>query len=312
MTYRVGMIGAGIMGQRMFDNMATHNDFDVTAVFDPAGVRADMAKAATARDILTNADIDLVYIACPPAWHVEYALAAAANNKPVFCEKPLAVDIAESKKLVDAFDASGTPNAVNFSFASSPSRDFVRSLYNEGEFVTVDAIDIRLHFSKWPRAWQKDVGWLGERAQGGYVREVLSHFMYLTESIFGTTHVKNTHVRYPDGPSGTSAETHVWSELESNGIPVSVAGGVGGTGPDRIEFTAWGSKKSCRLDDWYNAYISKGDVWEPAMTEVADPRQVGRIAQLDNLSQFMKGQPHELPDFRAALSVQETIETILA
>ena len=48
------------------------------------------------------------------------------------------------------------------------------------------------------------------------------------------------------------------------------------------------------------------------MTEVADPRQVGRIAQLDNLSQFMKGQPHELPDFRAALSVQETIETILA
>lgn len=312
MTYRMGMIGAGIMGQRMFDNMVTHIDFDVTAVFDPAGTRADMTKAATAEEILTSADIDLVYIACPPAWHVEYALAAAANGKPVFCEKPLAVDITQSRKLVETFEASGIPNVVNFSFASSPSRNFVRSLYAEGEFGIVDTIDIRLHFSKWPRAWQEDAGWLGERAQGGYVREVLSHFVYLTESIFGTTQIKNSHVRYPDGPSGSSAETHVWSELESNGIPVSVAGGVGGTGPDRIEFTVWGSKKSCRLDDWYNAYISEGSTWALAMTEIADPRQTGRIAQLDNLSEFMKGMPHELPDFRAALSVQETIETILA
>ncbi len=311
MTYQVGMIGAGIMGQRMFDNMATHADFNVTAVFDPAGVRADMTEATTAEDIFTSADIDLIYIACPPAWHVEYALAAAANGKHVFCEKPLAVDITESRKLVKAFEVSGTPNAVNFSFASSRSRAFVRSLYTDGAFGTVEAIDIRLHFSQWPRAWQQDARWLGARTQGGYVREVLSHFVYLTESIFGATQVQNTHVRYPDGPSGSDAETHVWSELESNGVPVSVAGGVGGTGPDRIEFTVWGSKKSCRLDNWYDAYLSEGSAWELAMTEIADPRQAGRIAQLDNLSQFMKGQPHELPDFRVALSVQETIEMIL-
>ena len=311
MVYRVGMIGAGIMGQRMFDNMATHADFDVTSVFDPNGVRSDMTEVSSAEDIFTNDQIDLVYIACPPAWHVEYARAAAKASKPIFCEKPLAVDLEDAKMLVDAVQATNTTNAVNFSFASSPSRDFVRSLYRDGKLGAVDAIDIRLHFSQWPRAWQEDAVWLGERTQGGYVREVLSHFVYLTESIFGTTQVKNTHIRYADGPAGTLAETHVWAELECGDIPVSVAGGVGGTGPDRIEFTVWGDKQSCRLDDWYNAYVSTGTTWESAMTDIADPRQTGRIAQLDNLSLFMKGQPHELPDFQAALSVQRTIEAIL-
>ena len=42
-----------------------------------------------------------------------------------------------------------------------------------------------------------------------------------------------------------------------------------------------------------------------------DTRQTGRVRQLDNLAQFMRGEAHELPDFRAALSVQRIIEGIL-
>ena len=98
-------------------------------------------------------------------------------------------------------------------------------------------------------------------------------------------------------------------------MPVSVAGGVGGTGPDRIEFTVWGQTQSCRLEDWYTAYLSDGQAWRPAMAESddlkGDIRQVGRVRQLDNLAQFMRGEAHELPDFQAALSVQRVIEGIL-
>jgi hypothetical protein len=51
------------------------------------------------------------------------------------------------------------------------------------------------------------------------------------------------------------------------------------------------------------------------MTEIddlkGDIRQVGRVRQLDNLVKFMRGEAHELPDFRAALSVQQIIEGIL-
>ena len=311
MTYRVGIIGLGIMGQRMLGNMALHDGFEVVAVCDPQQSVPDLNDADSPESLIESTDVDLVYIACPPDYHADYAIAAAKAGKPVFCEKPLGVDVAQSRDLVDTIEAAGIPNAVNFSFAASPSRAFLKSKLAEGAFGTIDAIDIRLHFATWPRAWQDGATWLAARKQGGYVREVLSHFIYLTESVFGAVKVENAIIRYPDGADGVAAESHVLAALSCGTIPVSVAGGVGGTGPDRIEYTVWGQTQSCRLDDWYTAYASDGSGWVRAMTDIDDPRQVGRVQQLDHLAQFMRGEAHELPDFRAALSVQERIEDIL-
>lgn len=312
MTYRVGIIGLGIMGQRMLGNMALHDAFDVVSVFDPEQSVPDQPYATSAEALIASADVDLVYIACPPAFHADYAIAAAKAGKPVFCEKPLGVDLAQSRALVETIEGIGTPNAVNFSFAANPSRGFLRTLHADGAFGKIDGIDIRLHFATWPRGWQEQATWLARRQQGGYVREVLSHFIYLIESIFGPLHVEQSIVRYPDGADGTLSESHMFADLTCNGVPVSVAGGVGGTGPDRVEFTVWGETQSCRLDDWYTVSLSDGKAWQPAMTGIQDPRQTGRIAQLDNLARFMRGEAHELPDFRVALSVQQIIEGILA
>lgn len=312
MTYRVGIIGLGIMGQRMAANMALHDAFDVVSVFDPQQSNTSLPRAPSADSLIAQNDVDLVYIACPPAYHAPYAIAAAKAGKPVFCEKPLAVDIKQSRDLVDTMTEIGAPNAVNFSFAASPSRAFLKTMIAEGAFGGIDGIDIRLHFATWPREWQAAASWLGRREQGGYVREVLSHFIYLIESVFGPASLEKSILRFPDGINGIAAESHVLAELSCNGVPVSVAGGVGGTGPDRVEFTVWGKTQSLRFEDWYTTYISDGTGWRPAMTEIADPRQTGRIQQLDNLAAFMRGDPHELPDFRAALSVQQVIENILA
>lgn len=311
MVYRVGIVGLGIMGQRMLGNMGLHAEFDVISVYDPQRSVPDVDYAESAESLINNPDVDLVYIACPPDHHAEYAIMTANVGKPVFCEKPLGVDVIQSRSLVDEIEESGVPNAVNFSFAANPARAFLKSELAGGAFGKIDAIDIRLHFASWPRDWQDSAAWLAERKQGGYVREVLSHFIYLTESVFGTLKLEDTIVRYPDGASGSSAESHVFANLSCGAVPVSVAGGVGGTGPDRVEFTVWGQTQSCRLDDWYTVNLSDGSAWVPAMTDIDDPRQVGRVMQLDNLAAFMRGEVHELPDFRSALSVQEIIEGIL-
>ncbi|MGJ3261397.1 MAG: Gfo/Idh/MocA family protein [Rhodospirillales bacterium] len=312
MVYRVGIIGLGIMGQRMLGNMAQHDAFNVVSVFDPRRDVPGQPYAERAEDLIADPGVDLVYIACPPEHHAAYAIAAANAGKPVFCEKPLGVDVADSRALVETIEGRGAANAVNFSFASSPSRAFLKTMLANGAFGTVEAIDIRLHFASWPRGWQEGAAWLAERRQGGYVREVLSHFIYLTESVFGPATLEKSLVRYPDGPAGDAAESHVFADLSVGGVPLSVAGGVGGTGPDRVEYTVWGRDMSCRLDDWYTVHVSTGDSWRPDMTDIPDPRQTGRVRQLDSLAAFMAGEAHELPDFRAALSVQEIIEGILA
>ena len=98
----------GIMGRRMVGNLLRHPQFTLTGAWDPAAsARNTVAKEfsevpimGNASSLITSAETDLVYIACPPQWHKEYALAAIAAEKPIFCEKPLGVDVTESEDLV--------------------------------------------------------------------------------------------------------------------------------------------------------------------------------------------------------------------
>jgi predicted dehydrogenase len=148
--------------------------------------------------------------------------------------------------------------------------------------------------------------WLAGRAQGGMTREVLSHWIYLVERLLGHTELEAAAVRYP--PGGKLAETHVLAQLSASGVPVCVACSVGGRGPDQVECTFWGSAQSCRIRDWSRLAISSGEAWVDA--GAADDRR--QQSQLDQAAAALAGEPHGLPSFRDALSVQERIEAILA
>jgi predicted dehydrogenase len=59
------------------------------------------------RELLARKDIDTVTVATPDHWHALVSIAAARAGKHIFCEKPLANSIGESKALRDAVRASG-------------------------------------------------------------------------------------------------------------------------------------------------------------------------------------------------------------
>jgi predicted dehydrogenase len=62
------------------------------------GVRAYADLAA----FFADPDIDIVYIATPPALHEEHALAAIGNGKAVLCEKPFATSAASARRIAEA------------------------------------------------------------------------------------------------------------------------------------------------------------------------------------------------------------------
>ena len=169
---------------------------------------------------------------------------------------------------------------------------------------------MRLHFARWPRGWQEDASWLALCKEGGFVREVGSHYVFLVEKLFGPATLVDASVRYP--ADDTLCETHFLARLDCGGTTVSCAGGAGGVGPDTVEFTVWGTKTSYRLWDWNKLKSSDGQDWKDELTHLEDPRQDGYMRVLNNFLNMLKGKPHTMPPLRAALTVQEVVEQILS
>lgn len=315
--HRVAIIGLGVMGRRMLTNMAAHPRFAFSGVWDPdaeacrkvAGDFPAIPIAAGPDALIASSDTDLVYVACPPAWHKGYVLAAAAAGKPVFCEKPLGIDVAESRALVAELTRRGTPTIVNFIQSTSHAVELTRQRIDSGNLGDIVGGDIVVHFSKWPRDWQADADWLRFRAQGGFSREVLSHFVFLSGRLLGPARLLAARPRYP--ADAALSETHQQAMLQCGGVPVAVFGSTGGTGPDRVEFTLWGTKRSHRLHDWFWLQSSEGGEWVKELAEIEDLRAANFRRLLDDVAAFVDGRPHVLPSAADALAVQEVIEAML-
>ena len=317
MPYSTAIIGLGIMGRRMAEHMALHPDFSVDAIWDPDPgscalahtVVPDATLADHAEDAM--ADVDLVYLACPPVPRKAYALHAAAAGKAVFLEKPLGVDVAESTELVDAIASSGVPAAVNFTQAAGAALQAVNAAAKDATLGALMGADIVVTYANWPRDWQKAAKWLAYRAEGGMTREVISHFLFFSERILGPLDLAWARADYP--ADSKLCETHVAARLVSaSSLPVTLMGSVGGAQPDRQELTIKGAISSRRISEFYRDAASDGGPFTPVAAEPEDPRAVSLKAQLDDLSRMMAGQPHRLATLDEALRVQKLVETILA
>jgi 1,5-anhydro-D-fructose reductase (1,5-anhydro-D-mannitol-forming) len=317
--HKAAVIGLGVMGMRMLGSMQRYAGFDVLCAWDPSDAACRAASreypklviADDAEAAIGHEKVEVVYIACPPLQHDLYARLAMDAGKAVWCEKPLGVDIAASEALVNYAKAKGRVNIVNFSLASAAATGEIERLLADAQIGAVHGIDLRIHFSAWPRAWQQGAAsWLALRHQGGFAREVVSHWVYLSQRLFGAVALDAAAARYPEPPG---CETHLVAHATAASIPFSVACSVGGAGPDEVEYTLWGEHMSCRIVDWNRLFVCHaGGEWGAALTEIEDPREVGYERQLANAALAVSGGEHSMPDFAGALSVQRIIEKMLA
>jgi predicted dehydrogenase len=253
---------------------------------------------------------DAVYLACPPVPRKAYALAAARAGKGLFLEKPFGIDVAEGRDLAEQLEAAPRPVAVNFTQAASRAVAEIVRARDAGEMGAMAGIDIIVTYPGWPRAWQVDADWLRFRAEGGYTREVISHFVFLSQRLLGPLKLEWARPAYPADPD--LCETHIQARLAAaDGTPVTVMGSVGGVQPDRQEVTVMGTKQSFRLSEFYQLAVSDGGPFTQAQDYAEDPRQETLQRQLDDLDKCLRGEPHALATIREALHVQELIEGML-
>ena len=58
-------------------------------------------------DVITDPEVDAVWICSPSSFHADQIKAAAANGKHVFCEKPIATDLPETVEAINACNEAG-------------------------------------------------------------------------------------------------------------------------------------------------------------------------------------------------------------
>ncbi len=115
----LGYIGVGKQSYTLLENIGKCNETVVVAASDVYGGKLDLfikaanennkSKVSTKikgfkyyRELLEQSDIDAVVIASPDHWHAQIAVDAAKAGKDIYCEKPMALTIAEGRAMVNA------------------------------------------------------------------------------------------------------------------------------------------------------------------------------------------------------------------
>ena len=315
---KLAVIGGGIMGERLVRAAAALPDLvEIVSVWDVlaeassrlAAVQPGLAVAASAAAAMRAADC--VYIATPPASHLGYAETAIGMGKAVFCEKPLAVDLAAACTFLGRHKRARM--AVNFPFASS------LAVAKLSEWMAgigaAQSLTIDVAFRTWPRPWQQDAaGWLDRRREGGFTREVVSHFLFLARRLLGPLELGvDTIVQYPDG--GRS-EYDIRAQLKAGGVPVALTGNVGMVPKDDHNvWTLRAAHGSVRLRDWSIAELQGADGKfhpDPDAMPNEQSRPLVLRRQLEEVAKLTRGEKHRLATASEALDVMEIVEAILA
>lgn len=174
-----------------------------------------------AEALVTDPNVDAVYVATPPASHHEYVLLGARHRKPVYVEKPMAMNHQECLEMVDACRAAGVPLFTAYYRRALPRFLRVKALVDDGAVGTVRAVTVTLYrrhtLAAGSLPWRLDPAVAG----GGLFVDLASHTLDLLDYVLGPVSVASGGAANQGGYY--SAEDIVTASLE-------FASGVRGTG----------------------------------------------------------------------------------
>jgi predicted dehydrogenase len=214
-TINVGLVGYKFMGK------AHSNAFARLPMFFDAGADIRM-KAICGRDaagvdeakvkygwetaetdynnLVARNDIDLVDVTAPSDYHKAIILAAIENGKHVFCEKPLALNLADAREMLAAADKQNVKHQIGFNYRFAPAVQFAKKLIDEGKLGTI--FHFRgLYLQDWiidpefPMVWRLNKDICGSGSLGDLGAHVIDMAHYLVGSIKTVTGMSKTFVK---------------------------------------------------------------------------------------------------------------------
>jgi predicted dehydrogenase len=188
MSIGLGLIGLGRLGrvrariaarQVPGARLTAVHDIDATLC---ATTAAEFGAAATdsVAELVGRSDVDGVIVATPTALHVDPVTAVAEAGKPVFCEKPLASSLDDTRFLVDTIDQAGIVCQIGFNRRHDPDHLHARQLIADGRIGTPTYLRSNIRDPFPPPPWALD-----PNTGGGLFFDMLIHDIDAARMLMG-------------------------------------------------------------------------------------------------------------------------------
>lgn len=204
---RIGILGAGGIAERaMVEPSREVDGARVVAIGarDPERARAfaerlHLPQHGDYEAILSDPEIDLVYLALPPIAHAQWGVRALQAGRHVLCEKPLSVNGTTAASIADAAAATGRRAFVGFHYRLHSFTQRLLEVISSGALGDIERVDFDFsipHFVVKPGNIRLD-GDLG----GGAVMDVGCYAVDLMRAAWGEPVVESaTAVLFEDDP----------------------------------------------------------------------------------------------------------------
>lgn len=141
MTIRWGLVGASTIAKEWVIGAIRAADGVIVSVMSSDEDRARSYAAANGiegsttslEQLLSNANIDAVYISTTNELHRDQAIAAAGAGKHVLCEKPLALSVGDARVMADSAKKAGVVFATNHHLRNSATHKAIRDAIAAGK-----------------------------------------------------------------------------------------------------------------------------------------------------------------------------------
>jgi predicted dehydrogenase len=256
---RVAIIGTGGMANQHAKCYREIPGCQLVACVDISRERAEKFAAEygipavfnSVDELLAKAAVDAVSIVTPDGFHATQSIQCLKAGKHVLCEKPLALNYADAKKMVAAAKKAGVVNMVNLSYRDWPALQAVATVVHAGAIGEVRHVEAN-YLQSWLASkiwgdWRTTPSWLwrlsSKHGSRGVLGDVGVHIVDF--ATFPAGPIKSLYCKlktFPKAPGNRIGE-YVLDANDSAVMTVEFANGALGT----IHTTRWSGGHANRL-----------------------------------------------------------------
>jgi predicted dehydrogenase len=237
MKLKVGIAGYGLAGRSFHAPILAGTNFEVTAVLTTNDVRKRHAKEdfptvkiVSTIEELCDQDLDLIVIASGNQVHLSQALTAINAGITTVVDKPMGINVAQTREILDAADSAGVAVTTYFNRKWDSDILTLKRVIRDGQIGRVIRMDSRferfrpqLNSQSWRENNSPEDG-------GGLLLDLMPHLISTAIECFGPANLKSSSIRSVRGGADDDCvlvlahETGVESILSASAV-------VGAPGP---------------------------------------------------------------------------------